>query len=345
MQNSNSQFIHGLELNNGFYHDIVKPLLNKAYPRLPYSASLLGYGSDVMGFDTETSMDHNWGPRMQIFIDDHDLIPQLDAYFSLELPFQYKGFSVNFTDPRYDKTQSMELTDKKPIRHLIEIMTFEDYLINRYSIHGIGNFSNQEWMTFRDQQLLEITAGEVFYDGLNKLNKTRKELMFYPMDIGKLRLATLWHYISNKEAFIGRSIALNDFIGLKINVTRIINYLIKIMFYLEGKYIPYSKWFGTSFGSLKSFGEINGTVKDVLSENRPEMIEEKLCTLYTLVIEKHNKVSGMPHLTNSIRNYFNRPYRVIFSENIIEEIRNSIEDQAIKNVDIRKYGYDIIIDE
>jgi hypothetical protein len=239
----------------------------------------------------------------------------------------------------------MKLTNEKPIRHLIEIMTFEDYLKNRYSINKINSFSNQEWMTFKDQQLIEITAGEVFYDGLDKLNKTRKELAFYPLDICKLRLAVLWHYISNKEAFIGRSIALNDFIGLKINVTRIVNYLIKIVFYLERKYIPYSKWFGTSFRNLKSFGELNGIVRGILSENEPKMIEEKLCILYTLIIEKNNKVCGLPHLTNSIRNYFERPYKVIFSENIIEEIKNSIEDQSIKNVDIKKYGHDIIIDE
>jgi hypothetical protein len=339
------KFIHGLELNNGFYHDIVKPLLNKAYPRLQYSASLIGYGSDVMGFDTERSMDHNWGPRLQIFIADHDLIPEINNYLCLELPFQYKGFSTNFSDPRYDKTQSMEITDRKPIRHLIEIMTFEDYLKNRYSINKLNNFSNQEWLTFNDQKLIEITSGKVFYDGLNKLNSTRKELAFYPMDICKLRLAVLWHYISNKEAFIGRSIALNDFIGLKINASRIVNYLIKILFYLEGKYIPYCKWLGTASRNLESFEEVNKVAKDILSENDPGMIEDKLCKMYTLIIEEHNKTDKMPYLNNSIRNYFGRPYKVIFSENIINELIDSIKAQDLKKIDIRKYGYDIIIDE
>jgi hypothetical protein len=126
--NTRPRFIPGLELNRSFYFDVIKPLLNRAYPKLEYSASLIGYGSDVMGFDTEISMDHNWGPRGQIFVNDKGLIPEIKNYLSLELPFLYKGFSVNFSDPGYDKTQSMELTDRKPLNHLIEVTTFEDYL-------------------------------------------------------------------------------------------------------------------------------------------------------------------------------------------------------------------------
>jgi hypothetical protein len=76
-----SSFIKGLELNKGFYIDVVKQLLDKKYPDLIYSAALLGYGSDVLGYDTEISMDHNWGPRLQLFIADKDLILELDNYF------------------------------------------------------------------------------------------------------------------------------------------------------------------------------------------------------------------------------------------------------------------------
>ena len=74
-------FIKGLELNKGFYADIVKPLLDKKYPNLVYSASLLGYGSDVLGFDTEISMDHNWGPRLQLFVNESDCIGEVKTIY------------------------------------------------------------------------------------------------------------------------------------------------------------------------------------------------------------------------------------------------------------------------
>jgi hypothetical protein len=338
-------FVKGLELNKGFYIEVIKPLLNKKYPDLLYSAALLGYGSDVLGFDTETSMDHNWGPRLQLFINDGNLISELNNYLSSELPFQYRNFSINFSKPGYDGTIRMEFTDKKPINHLIEIATFEDYLKGRYSITKINNFMNKDWLEFTDQNLIEITSGDVFYDGLNKLNNTRKELKFYPMDISKLRMAVLWNYIWNKEAFIGRNIAVNDYIGLKINTSRIVNYLIKILFYLENKYIPYSKWFGSSFKRLNIYNVINELIIEILKDNIPEGIERNLCILYEKVIERHNQNKELPYLKNKTRYYFNRPYKVIFSENIVNELLDSIKDDEIRKINLKCYGHDIIIDE
>jgi hypothetical protein len=337
-------FIKGLELNEGFYTDIIKPLLDKNYQKLPYSAALLGYGSDVLGFDTEVSMDHNWGPRLQLFIDDKDLISELKNYFSYELPLQYKNYSVNFSKPGYDGTIRMEYTDKKPVNHLIEITTFEDYLKERYSMEKTSDFTRQDWLNFTDQSLVELTSGRVFYDGLNKINKMREELKFYPLDVCKLRMAVLWNYISNKEAFVGRSIALNDYIGLKLNTGRIVNYLIKLLFYLENKYIPYCKWFGSAFRQLDAYKDVNVLVMNLLKENIPERIEEYICILYEKVIEIHNRNRELPHLENKTRYYFNRPYKVIFSENIVSEIQDSIKDEAIKKVNLMKYGYDIILD-
>jgi hypothetical protein len=340
----NIPFIKGLELNKGFYTDIVKPLLDKKYSNVAYTAALLGYGSDVLGFDTEISMDHNWGPRLQLFVDDKKVIPELNKYLSYELPVLYKNFPVNFSKAGYDGTVRMEFTGTKPVNHLIEIITFEDYLKNRYAIHKTNNFIYKDWLDFTDQNLIEITSGSVFHDGLKKVHNTREELKFYPLDICKLRLAVLWNYISNKEAFIGRSVALNDYIGLRINANRIINYLIKILFYLENKYIPYSKWFGHSFKQLNVYSDVGDIIIDLLKENVPEKIEDTICILYEKVIEKHNENEELPYLKNKQRHYFNRPYKVIFAENIVRELLNSIHDEEIKKIDLKKYGYDIIID-
>jgi len=176
--NTYPKFIKGQELNKGFYLDIVKPLLEKKFIDLKYSASLLGYGSDVLGYDTETSMDHNWGPRMQIFVNDNDLISRIDNCLKNELPFQYRNFPVNFTDPAYDKVQCMAYTDHKPVNHLIEIHTPFDYFNKRYSLDKFSGYTNQDWLKFTDQDLLEITGGLVFHDGLEILNNMRQELKF-----------------------------------------------------------------------------------------------------------------------------------------------------------------------
>ena len=58
-------FTPGLELSGSFYREVVRPLVAGR----EHAAALLGWGSDVLGFDTARSTDHGWGPRLLIFVD------------------------------------------------------------------------------------------------------------------------------------------------------------------------------------------------------------------------------------------------------------------------------------
>src|SRR5688572_31184792 len=49
------KFIPGLKLCKLFYQKQVRPILNKEFPSLRYSAALIGWGSEVLGFDTAMS--------------------------------------------------------------------------------------------------------------------------------------------------------------------------------------------------------------------------------------------------------------------------------------------------
>ena len=61
-------FTPGLELAGDFYREAIRPILDAELPGLAHSAALLGYGSDVLGFDSARSSDHNWGPRGYVFL-------------------------------------------------------------------------------------------------------------------------------------------------------------------------------------------------------------------------------------------------------------------------------------
>jgi hypothetical protein len=60
-------FVSGLNLSRRFFREVVRPLLANAFPAVRYAAALLGPGSEVLGFDTEMSVDHDWGPRVFVF--------------------------------------------------------------------------------------------------------------------------------------------------------------------------------------------------------------------------------------------------------------------------------------
>jgi len=102
------EFIPGLQLSELYYQEAVKPILEAAFPQLVYSASLIGPGSEVLGYDTPQSMDHNWGPKVLLFVkaDDHERYQQaIREVLSQQLPYEIYGISTNFDPP--DTTSSL----------------------------------------------------------------------------------------------------------------------------------------------------------------------------------------------------------------------------------------------
>lgn len=67
----------------------------REFPGLNYAAALLGPGSDVAGFDTERSTDHDWGPRLQVLLDDSDAdrhAASLTEMLAGRLPEGFRGY-------------------------------------------------------------------------------------------------------------------------------------------------------------------------------------------------------------------------------------------------------------
>ena len=61
-------FIPGLRLSEVLFEEAVRPILAEVFPGLRYTAALIGPGSEVLGYDTPRSTDHNWGPRLLLFV-------------------------------------------------------------------------------------------------------------------------------------------------------------------------------------------------------------------------------------------------------------------------------------
>jgi len=66
----------GIELSRRFYEDAVAPLLGS----VPHSAALVGPGSEVLGFDTERSHDHDWGAFVVVFVEPGRPRPRLPDF-------------------------------------------------------------------------------------------------------------------------------------------------------------------------------------------------------------------------------------------------------------------------
>lgn len=166
-----SGFIPGLKLSEMFYQEAVRPILEHHFTSLRHSAALIGYGSEVFGYDTPVSRDHMWGPRFVLFLPEEDFentSQAVDEILRQELPVRFYGYSTHFGKPNLEDngTRLSENIEKGPVDHLIEIETISGYWFKTGRIDPLREPTVTEWLTIPQQQILEWTAGKVFHDDL-----------------------------------------------------------------------------------------------------------------------------------------------------------------------------------
>jgi hypothetical protein len=106
--------------SHAFYTEAVRPLLTD----IRHTAARIGTGSEVLGFDTPRSADHEWGPRLEVFLSPADAgrIAELDQRLAERLPRTFHGWSTHFEIVEGDNVGTMAPTDG-PVRHRIGIAT------------------------------------------------------------------------------------------------------------------------------------------------------------------------------------------------------------------------------
>lgn len=124
-----TDFIPGLELCALFYSEIIKPILDLDFPGTLYSAALIGAGSEVLGFDTEMSRDHDWGPRVKLFFNEDDFAvkaKQIEALIKGNLPNQCRDHPVQWA------------IDGPIGNPCVELLTIRNFFLNylNFDIHA-----------------------------------------------------------------------------------------------------------------------------------------------------------------------------------------------------------------
>lgn len=332
-----NQFMPGLELNRLFYLEVVQPLLSDRFPEAVYSAGLLGYGSDVLGYDTDISTDHEWGPRLLIFLGDKEypaLHQAIGDMFSRELPANFHGYSTNFSEPIEGGAGVRLLEPGEPgqINHHISVMTVANFLEWELGVRALDAITARDWLTFPEQKLLEATAGAVYYDGLGQLEPLRQRLSYYPHDVWVYRLAAQWQRISQEEAFVGRCGDVGDDLGSRIVAARLVRDVMRLCFLLERRYAPYSKWFGTAFSHLNCAGQLGPRLTAVLAAPDWQEREAQLADAYEAVARLQNAHALTDPLDPTPRNYHDRPYRVIHAERFANALSGTIQDEELRHI-------------
>ncbi|RPI07679.1 MAG: DUF4037 domain-containing protein [Actinobacteria bacterium] len=297
-------FIPGIELARGYYDDVVGPLIGAT----PHAAGRLGWGSDVLGFDTARSTDHGWGPHLHVFVAAEEVKP-LRARIEEGIPQDYLGWPTRFG------------WDEVVPRSWVEVFTLDEWLPRHFGCDPRPAPTTLQWLVLPQQLLLEVVGGGLFHDDDGSLTSLREELAWYPDDVWLWLLACQWQRIGQEEAFVGRTAEVGDDLGSSVVAARLTRDLMRLCFLIERRYAPYSKWFGTAFRTL-----------DAASELGPLLETGELGGAYEAVARRHNALGVTDALEPKLRPFYGRPFPVIFAERFAAACMERVEDPWLRSL-------------
>lgn len=325
-------FVPGLELARRFYAEAVRPLLDEAFPGLEHSAALLGDGSEVLGYDSERSTDHDWGPRLLLFLADDDHARFADRVTDLlasRLPPELAGYPTAFGAPDAEGTRLLLRTAAPPIDHGVEVHTVGRFMRDRLGFDPRDGIGLVDWLSTPSQLLLSVTAGEVFHDGLRELAPVRSALAWYPHDVWLYVLAVQWRRLDQEEPFVGRTAEAGDELGSRILTARLVRDVMRLCFLIERRYAPYSKWLGTAFLRLDCGPTLAPRLEEALAAAEVHERERVLTSVYEEIAARFNALDVTEAEAPTVRGFHDRPYRVLGAGRFAAAALRAIRDPEV----------------
>jgi hypothetical protein len=332
-------FVPGRELSRRFYAEAVRPLLDERFGGLPHAAALLGDGSDVVGYDTPLSTDHDWGPSVVLFLRDADApqAPAVRAVLRDRLPRSFLGYPTSYVAFAEEPTTlHMAAVEDGPVEHRVSLSTVRSFARRQLGWDPRAELTVADWLSFPSQQLLSVTAGPVHHDGTGELTALRERLAWYPRDVWRYLLAAGWTRLGQEEHLMGRAGYAGDELGSAVIGARLVRDLMSLGFLLERRYAPYPKWFGTAFRALSSGPVLEPLLHEVLrAEAWPER-QDAYAAAATALLRQQNDLDLTEPLPPRATLFWDRPFWVIRGERVAAALVDRIVDPAVRRLTARR---------
>ncbi|NGO10170.1 DUF4037 domain-containing protein [Streptomyces sp. HC44] len=342
-------FLPGLELSRILYEEAVRPILAEVYPGLRYTAARIGSGSEVLGFDTARSADHEWGPQLNLFLSVEDVSARGERIHRLlaeRLPKEVRGWPTHFRRREEDVLDPvsghMELVDG-PVDHRVSVDGLGPWLVARLGVDALGvdalgvdaldttELAVHDWLSIPQQRLAEVTAGAVFHDGLGTLGVVRRRLAWYPDQVWRHLLACQWQRLSQEEAFVGRCAEVGDELGSAVVAGRLVRDLMRLCLLLSRTYAPYSKWLGSAFARLPVAADLTPSLRGALAATEYADRERHLCDAYEKVGTLQNESGLAEPVDPTRRRYHSRPFLVLHAERFAQALSETVTDPELRS--------------
>jgi hypothetical protein len=336
-------FLPGLRLCGQFHAEAVGPLLTRAVPGLVYAAARIGPGSDVLGLDTMRSTDHDWGPRLEVFLDPADLArhgADLAEMLSRRLPTVFRGWSTHFVPPAA-RVREPAATDG-PVAHLVRFTDLGSWCDTQLGFDPRSGVRLLDWLATPGQRFAETIGGAVYHDGPGELSAVRRRLRWYPDDVWRHVLAAQWTRIAQEESFVGRPAEVGDELGSRVLTARLAREVLRLCLLLGRRWALYGKWLGTAVATLPAATGIVAALRLAVRADAAADRQAALCAAYEAAGAWQNRSALAAPVDTTRRTFHDRPYPVIGADRFAAALRAAVValpplgavDQLVDDTDV-----------
>ncbi|MFC4110089.1 DUF4037 domain-containing protein [Micromonospora zhanjiangensis] len=322
-------FVPGLVLCRRFHDEVVGPAVRRSFPGLRYAAGRLDSGSELLGLDTPRSTDHDWGPRVQIFVGPGDLgLPaRIETAVAAALPPSFLGYPTAYAG---GPTTGLGVLSAHGDRHGVGVVELGEWLRAALGFDPRRGVRTADWLAIPTQRLAEVTGGAVFHDDLDELAGIRAALAWYPDDVWRHVLAAQWTRIGQEEHFVGRCAEVGDELGSRLVAGRIARDLARLHLLLGRRYPPYGKWLGSELARLPGSEPVTGALTALVTADSWPDRQVALCRALEAAAVRTNETGLAEPVEPTVRPFHHRPFLVLHADRFAAALRAAITDPALR---------------
>jgi len=238
--------MNGLELSRRYYEEICRPAIEDSFAGYEdkMAFGLAGDGSECYGFDDEISQDHDFGPRIMIWLtpEDFDEFGEKLQEFVLNLPRNFMGYN-GLNTSRYGEGREGVFTIPGFYKRFL----------------GIDHPPStvREWRLLPESNLSIATNGEIFSDPVGEFTRFRNTLLEgYPEDLRlKMMAARCMKMAQSGQYNYARSFKRNESVAALMAVSEFIDSAISLIYLMNKRYKPFYKWMHRGLKELPVLGK------------------------------------------------------------------------------------------
>ena len=222
--------------------------------------------------------------------------------------------------------------DDVPVTHHVDVHESGEWLRAKLGFDPRAPIGAAEWLTVPQQILLEVTAGDVFHDGLDELVPARDALAWYPEDIWLWLLACQWRRIDQGERFVGRTAEVGDELGSRIVAARLVRTQSACAFSRSAATRPIASGSDRPFvASRHSTPSVTRSLKSWLPTTL-QLGQSAFAEAITTIAARQNALRVTVSVDEGIRLFHDRPFRVLGLGCFIDACLERVSDPWLRSL-------------